>query len=382
MIQHGGDIYTHKNCIDFSANINPLGMPKAVADAAKEAVDAAVHYPDVLCRELKEAVARMEQVKPEQLFFGNGAADVLFLLVQALRPKQALVLAPSFLEYENALAAVGCATKTYTLKEENGFCLQEDFLEAITPDVQMVFLCNPNNPTGVLSQRSFLERVLHRCEQAQALLVVDECFLALCEQPRDYSLVPMIEKSSWLFVLKAFTKTFAMPGLRLGYGLCGQTALIEKMEQISQPWRVSVPAQAAGVAAVQVEEEENFLLKSRQFVAGLRTQLAKELTALGYRVYDAKANYLFFYDTFTEATDSINHASSWANDEADDAQKQTERTAMQLKNDLGAYLLQEGCLIRDCANYPGLKKGYYRIAVRTPKENQVLLDALQKRRIT
>ena len=181
MHHHGGDIYSHGQVVDFSANINYRGMPDAVRKAARAGVEESIHYPDPVCRRLREAIARREQVEKEQVICGNGAADLIFSLVLARKPKQALLCAPTFSEYEQALQTVDCRVLRYPLKECHGFSLQQDILEAITKDVDLVFLCNPNNPTGVTIQRELLWRILERCREKDTLLVVDECFLDFLE---------------------------------------------------------------------------------------------------------------------------------------------------------------------------------------------------------
>ena len=179
---HGGDIYTAMEAgktelLDYSANINPLGMPERVKAAAAAALELCDNYPDPLCRKLRTAVAEKEQVSAEFLIFGNGAADLIFRLVAAIRPRKAMVLAPTFAEYEQALKINGCKTIHYYLKEEEGFALEERFLEALDDSLEMLFLCNPNNPTGRLIPRSLLREVIAVCEANKIFLVVDECFV-------------------------------------------------------------------------------------------------------------------------------------------------------------------------------------------------------------
>ncbi len=352
MDKHGGDIYTYKNCTDFSASINPLGMPKAVAAAAAEALGRSVHYPDPACREVKAALSRREGVAEAQIFCGSGAADVLFSLVMAKKPKQALLPIPAFSEYARALAAVGCGIRYFPLKKEENFVLTEELLPAITPDCDILFLCNPNNPTGVLTKRALLEKILRRCEETETLLVLDECFLELTEAPFDYTLLPFIKEHPRLFLLKAFTKSHAMPGLRFGYGLCADEALLQKMEDGARPWRVSLPAQAAALAAAG---EEAYLHKSRIFLSRERERLAAGLKALGFEVLPSGANFLLFSVRGIMKNDA-------------DGRKNAGNPAK--------ILLEKQILIRSCEEMPGLGAGYFRIAVRTAEENEQLLEAL------
>lgn len=341
MHQHGGDIYKHKNILDFSSNINLLGTPKGVILAACEGVALSHHYPDTDCQELKEAISKSEGIPMQQIVCGNGAADLIFSLVLAKKPRKALLLSPTFYEYEQALRIVDCEIIYCSLLEENGFLLQEDIMEMITMDVDIIFLCNPNNPTGALIETKLIEKIIHHCDASDSLLVVDECFMDFVDDYEVFTIKEQCMKSENLFILKAFTKLYAMPGLRLGYGFSSNLELLEKMKKVSQPWSVSIPAQMAGIAALK---EEEYLKQSMKV---LRTEIAfliKELENLNMNIYGSKANYIFF------------------------------------KTAKGLYekCRKKGILIRDCSNYRGLEDGYYRIVVRTHEENRQLIKALKE----
>ena len=341
MYKHGGDIYSNRNLIDYSANINFLGMPDSVREAAKKAVDFSEHYPDVQCRELRAATSERENIPAERIFCGNGAADVIFSLVLAKMPENALLPIPSFFEYQQALNSVRCRITTYGLEEKNGFALTEDILSRITPQTDMLFLCNPNNPTGELVEPELMKKILQKCERTGTLLVVDECFNDFLEQPEKHTMMPFVERSEQLFVLKAFTKMYAVPGLRLGYGICSNGALLDKMERVSQPWRVSVPAQAAGVAAAK---ETDFAEKSRCEILKQKKKMLDAMFDMGYQIYGSKANYIFFEG----------------------------------EHHLQDQMKARGFLIRDCSNYQGLHLGFYRAAVRGEAENSMFLQALRE----
>jgi len=344
--QHGGDIYTasekyNGEIIDFSANINPLGMPEAVIQAACRAVAKAEHYPDPACRRLRQAIAKAEGVLPRQIICGNGAADLIYRLVLACRPRKALLLAPTFSEYEQALMTVGAEIVFHYLKEENEFGLTEDIMIQMSADLDMIWLCNPNNPTGRLLPGPLLEKILDLCRQKNIRLVVDECFLDLCPQGEEYKLTARINDNPELFLLRAFTKSFAMPGLRLGYGLCSDEVLLEKMQACGQPWSVAIPAQEAGIAALN---EQEFLKESVAYISRERKWLLAALEKLGIRCFGSQANYILF--------------------------------RLPRAFDLKERLLKKGILIRSCSNYRGLGADYYRIAVRRHWENEKLIEAL------
>lgn len=339
---HGGDIYGKAVEMDFSANLNFLGMPDSVRQAAKEGVDASIHYPDPQCRALRAALAEAEQIPEEQILCGNGAADLIFGLALAVKPKKALVWAPGFNEYEQALRAVDCSVGYLPLRREEGFAYRVEALEAVTPEVDMLFFCNPQNPTGQTASADFLEALLDRCQETGTLCVADECFLEFLDEEERFSAKPALAYMENLFVLKAFTKLYAMPGLRLGYGLCSNGELLQRMREVLQPWSVSVPAQRAGVAALG---ETEYVRRTQALVRQERRFLKEQMRELGCKIYGSKANFVFF----------------------------------QGPEDLAAFCLDRGILIRDCRNYQGLGPGYYRAAVRSREENTRLLEVLRER---
>lgn len=346
---HGGDFWSVRpgadgKILDFSANLNPLGMPEAVREAARRAIDGAERYPDPFCRELTEALARRDGVSPAWIVCGNGAADLIFRLVFALRPRKALVTAPTFSEYEQALSAVGRTTSHHLLREEENFALTERILEELTSDIDLLFLCTPNNPTGSPVEAELLSAVLDRCRANGIRVVLDECFLQLTDGGPANSRASWLGRYPGLTLLRALTKCYAMPGLRLGYCITGDGELREKLWACAQPWSVSAVAQAAGLAALR--ECPYHPAQARDFLAKERPFLARALEGLGMKVYPAAANYLLF-----------------------------RRAGC---TDLKERLARRGILIRSCANYPGLGPDYYRAAVRPHEENLVLIQTLRE----
>ncbi|MDO5410447.1 MAG: pyridoxal phosphate-dependent class II aminotransferase [Lachnospiraceae bacterium] len=341
MHNHGGEIYSHHYKLDYSVNVNCMGTPASVIEAAAKGAALSAQYPDVNCGELRSALAEFQQVKESQIVFGNGAADVIFSSILARKPGKVLVPAPTFAEYEQAAKVVGAQMVYYILKEENEFRLDEGFLDALTPDIDMAFLCNPNNPTGQLVEKKELFRILDRCAENDIFLVVDECFNEFVEEPEKYSLIKHLEQYDNLLILKAFTKTYAMAGLRLGYGLCSDQDFMAKMAECNQPWAVSIPAQFAGVAALK---ETEYVAQSMSILREERIFLKAELLRLGFRVFDSQANYIFF------------------------------KAAADLKEACG----KRDILIRDCRNYVGLAPGYFRVCVKRHEENLELVRVLEE----
>ena len=338
---HGGDIYTYRDMLDFSVNVNPLGLSRKVIEAAKKGVERAAQYPDSRCRELRAALSEKMGIPGECFIFGNGAADLFFSLVLAEKPKRAVIPVPAFSEYAHALRTVGCRIEEYVLRREEQFTLTEDFLECLTPETDIVFLCSPSNPAGQVIPRELLCRIADRCEAARIRLVVDECFIDFLPEPPEFTMERMSEQYSCLFVVQAFTKIHAIPGLRLGYGITSDLELLERIQQVRQPWSVSTPAQAAGLAALQ---DSDRVQAARELVCSERRRMEKELREAGVEVIPSKANFILMYSPY----------------------------------DLFSLLKDRGILIRDCSNYSGLRKGWYRTAVRRKEENDRLLEAIRQ----
>ena len=338
--QHGGDVYGGGITLDFSANTNPLGTPPSVLEAVCRALPQLHRYPDPYCRRLVQAIAGHEQVPASYILCGNDAADLIYAYCAALRPRTAVELAPTFMEYSSGLAQVGCRVERYFLHQAQNFDLDErflSFLEEKKPEA--VFLCSPNNPTGRLIPLPLLEQILQYCAAQGAHLFLDECFLDLTED--GVSAKSLLAAHPALLLLKAFTKSYGMAGLRLGYCLCADSALLHEMAAASPPWNVSTPAQNAGVAALA---ERDFLQRTLSLVRRERQWLTDNLTALGFWVCPSHANYLLF------------------------------RGPMGLREGL----LRQGIAIRGCGNYSGLGDGWYRIAVRPHGENEALITAIRQ----
>jgi len=343
MIQnvHGGDVYRHPGVIDFSSNMNPLGTPERVVRAAQDSMTEICHYPDVRQEELIRALSGYERVPASFLFCGNGAAEVIFAYAWALRPKRAMVLAPTFAEYAQALQSTGCTVIQYPLQESSGYCLTDDIIASITDDLDVLVLCNPNNPTGILVDPLRMKRIIAACKAHDVRLFVDECFQDFIDDPEAYTVRGYLADHPDIFILKAFTKRYAMAGLRLGYGMTSDIALLDRMHGAVQPWNVSIPAQKAGVAALQ---EEAYVNRARALIRKERAWLKDALQGLGLKVFDSQANYIFFKGP----------------------------------EGLPERLLPFGVMIRDCSNYFNLGKGYFRTAVRLHEENEKLTAALRK----
>lgn len=339
MSEHGGYIYGKKVLYDFSANLNPLGMPQRVKNAAVLAIQDCEAYPDPFCTRLREQISAHTGLSAEQIVCGNGAADLIFRIISAAAPKRALIAAPTFSEYEKALRAQHCQITSFPLSPQKNFAFDDTILSAIR-NMDMVILCTPNNPNGALIPPELIREICQRCEEQNTIFLCDECFLDFVRDGRRFSAYNT--RNSQVVILKAFTKTYAMPGLRLGYALFGNKDFARLVQQTGQYWSVSVPAQAAGIAALS---ETDYLEKTIKLIETQRHFLRNELQALGFHVFPSAANFLLLHSY----------------------------------HPLDRLLRNDGILIRSCANYNGLDTGYFRIAVRSHSENTALLSALRRR---
>lgn len=327
---HGGDVYRNPIEYDFSINVNPLGMPLASIQAAHEGIVLTGRYPDYRAEQLCRAIAKAQNIPADRIIPGNGAAELLYALGQTI-PGKALAIAPTFTGYAEAVAAGG-GEMCYAGNEQ-------ELIEKLDDSIRLVFLCNPNNPTGTLFTREQILRVLAKAEAMQAYVCVDECFLPFLEEEASYSMLPYLAKHPRLLVLRAFTKIYCMAGLRLGYLACGDTELQSRIRAKLQPWNTSIPAQMAGIAALSDTE---YLAKTRENLQAERAYLVPRLRELVAEVYDGYGNFLLFRD----------------------------------EPDLKERMLDVGVLIRACGDFEGLDDTYFRIGIRSHSENQEFIRRL------
>lgn len=342
---HGGDVYSYAEAyggvpLDLSANINPFGIPETVKQAMRDAVEDCTRYPDPFCRAARRAIGAAEGVDPDWLYCGNGAADVLDRLAAVLQPGTALLTAPTFAEYERTLA--GTDIRLHLLREDEGFAVTGRILLDITPEIDAVYLCNPNNPTGRTIEPQLLHRVVEKCAQNDIWLIVDECFHDFLIDSARHTLKARLADYPKLVILRAYTKMYAVPGVRFGWCMTANAGLIEGLYRAGQPWNVSVIAQACAAAAAG---EAEYAAQTAARIAHERAELAAGLAARGLTVFPGEANFLLF------------------------------RSADRSLHD---KLAARGVLIRNCANYRGLEAGYYRTAVKTANQTARLLAALDE----
>lgn len=279
----------------------------------------------------------MLAVPQEYLLFGNGASELLMAAVHGIRPQKVVIPVPSFYGYEYAAKAVGSEIVYYRMKEENGFRMAEDIAGVLSGDVELLFLANPNNPTGALLQKNAVKDLLGYCRDRGIYVVLDECFIEF--SGGRFSIFPAVKEFDNLLLVRAFTKIFSIPGVRLGYLLCGNRPLLIKIAEQLPEWNLSCFAQEAGcicaAQAAYLSETEDHIRRERQF-------LEEGLKKKGFPVFPSMANFILFYS----------------------------------EEPLYEKLLKKGILIRDCKNFRGLGQGFYRVAVKNRKDHEILLENL------
>lgn len=350
--EHGGTVFAvarelgvePEELLDFSASINPLGPPAGVREAVMAAFDRSCHYPDSGSAELRHLLARRHGLAGGQVAVANGSTELIHLLprLRQFKGKRALLVAPAFSEYGHGLELSGWSYDYFSLSPVDGFSLDLRRLQvALAAGYDLLYLCNPGNPTGRLYRRQEVIDLLDLCATAGAFCVLDEAFMDFCGEA---SASPLLAGNDRFLILRSMTKFFGFPGIRLGYAL-GPVTVIAGLERLRPPWSVGVLAQAAGMAALADRAHGE---KSLEVVSTERQRLHGRLAELpGLRVYPGAANYLL-----VEITSGI--------------------TAAELRQ----RLLRGRILIRDCGNFAGLDARFFRVAVRGGADNARLLQGI------
>lgn len=346
MKEHGGNIYRASGetgipvseMLDFSASINPLGVPDSVAAVIRENIGLLVHYPDPFADGLSGDLAKYLGVPGRSLVCGNGSTELIYLLVRALRPERVLIPAPTFSEYERACVLnKGTSCIGHELSRQDGFAVDHGRFVAAMAGCDMVFLCNPNNPTGMLLERAAVLDLARAAKAADCLLVVDEAFIDFTP---DQSVARDVEGNSNLIVLRSLTKFYALSGLRIGYGIFPD-GVIQRIRAHKEPWTINTLAQMAAVTAIR---DRAYQQRTTEVISAEKGFLEQGFQGLGIEFFPSSVNYYL------------------------------------LRNPRGSEITSElrkkGILVRDCSNFIGLDGSYMRVAVRSRNENSRLLKEL------
>ena len=336
--EHGGQIYNSSGAagdwLDFSANINPLGISEKIRAAIIENLDGVKNYPDPNATELKAAISQRYKVPPENLILLNGAAEFFYLYLNVTRPQKILILVPSFSEYEKAARAINAEVEYFFTRAEENFKIDAEKLLAQNAD--LIILGRPQNPTGYLISLDEIKKI-----SANANILVDESFIDFLKVESARNLV-----SEKITVVQSLTKIFAIPGLRLGFAVAEKN-LAEKLNAAKDVWNVNFLAQKAGVAALS---DEKFFSDTRNWLQAEKNFFVERLKKIPrLQVFEPTANFVLLKFDTAEIAESV------------------------LKK-----LRQEKILLRSCENFVGLDGRFLRSAIRSHEENLKLLNAMKK----
>lgn len=330
--------------IDFSANINPIGLPKGIIETITQNINKICYYPDPKCTELTNELAEYLGLKAENILIGNGSMEFIYIIPPTFKPERVLIVAPTFIEYELVTRVHGAELEFCICKERDNFEINVDRIVKHLPNIDMMFICNPNNPTGYVLAKEKLKFLASGCSKNEVMLVVDETFINFLEDEDEFTV--MHNLTDILIVLRSFTKFFALPGLRLGYLISSERA-VQKIKKFQPVWSVNTLAQAVGKEIISNKQYiENTKRLIHNQLAFLQTQLA---TIRVIKVFPSVTNFIL-----CKFNKVLNY------------------------NEIYETLIAEhNIVVRNCSNFRGLTNRYFRVAVRSEKENEKLVTALK-----
>ncbi|KJS80177.1 MAG: hypothetical protein JM58_19025 [Peptococcaceae bacterium BICA1-8] len=350
--KHGGNLkevgelfaIDEKSLLDFSANINPLGPPEVVYDVIKNNLDKISQYPDSRNLELKKVLAEHLKIPFENITLGNGASELIFLITNHLRPQNVWIPVPTFSEYEIAAKSSQANIVRLPLKGENWNYFDLDKLNNLTKN-DVVFLCNPNNPTGQLYSQQLLNEIFEICLKKEVYLVIDESFLDFLEDFEEISFIKKSRNYNNLIILYSLTKFFAIPGIRLG-AMITNCSLINSFEKAKDPWNINIFAQLAGAKALK---DKDYIKKTLDFYQIERDFLYNELMKIsGLFPLKPSANYILIKLLDPNTSTNIYNA-----------------------------LVIQSIIVRNCNSYPLLGEEYIRVAIKKREDNLLLINKLK-----
>ncbi|MEH7245844.1 threonine-phosphate decarboxylase CobD [Neobacillus niacini] len=328
--------------IDFSANINPIGPPSTLKEKWNDFYREIMVYPDPLAVSLKDRIAVQEQISVDSILIGNGGAELITLVARFLSGKKVVIIEPAFSEYETACRANQCEIQYHQLKGPN-FALNMDDLRSSISSADALFLCNPNNPTGIQYPKSTIISILEECEKQNCYVILDEAFYDFLV---DYdSFIPYINSFSKLIIIRSLTKMFAIPGLRLGY-MAAAATIITELSALQPHWSINTIALLAGELCIQDNE---FIKVTQSYIRKERERLLSFFKQYHFVVTSTKVNFYLLRDP-----------------------------NLKEQIDFFDFLLQKGIIPRHTFNFPGLDGNWLRFAIKSKEENRMLMEVLKE----
>ncbi len=352
---HGSDlekieaIYGIKkeDIISFSANVNPLGVSPLLRTALSEQIDAITSYPDREYTSLRKCIAEYCNTDYENIIVGNGSTELISLFIQIEHPKKALIIGPTYSEYEREVSLGGGTTLYYPLKEEDDFELDvEDFIAHLNESIDLLVVCNPNNPTSSCITRKKMRHILDACKQHDIYVMVDETYVEFADNMEEIDSVPLTNYYNNIIILRGTSKFFAAPGLRLGYAITGNRDLIKAINTRKNPWTINSLAVVAGETMFT---DTDYIKQTKELIAAERKRCYDILNASpDYKVYKPSGNFMLVKIV------NDNLTSEYLFDKA----------------------IRQGLMIRDCSTFPFLDNKYIRFCFMSPEDNDRLLKCL------
>ncbi|MBB2182095.1 aminotransferase class I/II-fold pyridoxal phosphate-dependent enzyme [Lachnospiraceae bacterium MD1] len=352
---HGSDLETiekiykikKEDIISFSANVNPLGISPKLRLTLSERIDAIMSYPDRDYTSLRKCIAEYVHTDVDSVLVGNGSTELISLFIQIKNPKKALIIGPTYSEYEREVSLGRGSTLYYRLEEENDFALNITSLEKeLTQDVDLLVICNPNNPTSTAIARNDMRKILDICKQKGIFVMVDETYVEFTEDVQKITSAPLTSYYNNIIILRGISKFFAAPGLRLGYAICGNADLLKEMNQRKNPWTIN---SLAAIAGEIMFKDEDYIKETRSLIAKERDRVCERLSAShNLRYYTPTANFILIKILKDEVTSM----------------------------DIFEAAIRKGYMIRDCSTFPFLNNKFIRFCFMTPERNDALLEVI------
>lgn len=336
-----------ENITSFSANVNPLGVSPLLRESLASHIDAITTYPDREYTSLRRCIAGYAGCDGDNVLVGNGSTELISILIQLMHPKKALIIGPTYSEYEREISLGGGTCLYYPLKEEQDFILDVDhFTSQLNESIDLLVICNPNNPTSTALNQPQMRRILDVCKQHDIFVMVDETYVEFAPRWEEISAVPLTGYYNNIMILRGTSKFFASPGLRLGYAITGNRDLIKSINTRKNPWTINSLAVVAG--EIMFTDKE-YIQQTRALISTERNRMYEALNAdERYKVYPPTANFMLVR-ILDEALTS---------------------------GHLFDKAIRQGLMIRDCSTFPFLDNKFFRFCVMSPKMNGRLLHCL------
>ncbi|AEB76064.1 L-threonine-O-3-phosphate decarboxylase [Clostridium botulinum] len=347
---HGGDIYSVKsnNILDFSSNINPLGVPESFKNALIENINDFIRYPDIKYTELKNTIKDYIGIDSiEHIVQGNGAVEIIYKAIGAVKCNKAYIVSPTFSEYRRAVELNNVKCEEIDVFDQEYMSIDIEKLLHKVEKNSLVIVCNPNNPTGSLIKRDTMIELLEKLKVIKSTLIIDEAFIEFTPNSDENTMIPLISRYNNLIIVRAATKFFGMPGIRLGYGVTGNMEYINNIKEKLEPWNINT---AAVIAGNTIFKDKDYIKKSKEWIGVEREFLYNELNKFEeLKVYKSNANFHLL---------KINKSSM---------------NAYELKD----MLVKEGILIRVPKGFYNLSDMHFRLAIKDRTSNKVLISKLK-----